>query len=247
MRSAIYRGKVSHKRFGAKEHQFAYRVFYLALDLDELQAVDKLGPWFKLARFAPLQLRPQDYLDSPERLDKHYVWNQIIKTHPQAQETPQGRVVMVAMLRCFGLFFSPVNFYFAYDEHDQATWMLAEVSNTPWNERHCYVVDLKAPQPSPKEFHVSPFMDLDMDYHWCVRPPSEHLAVDIESVKTNKLFQAKLRLQRYELSNRSLRNQVLSIPSMVLKTLFGIYWQAFKLFFIKRIPYVAHQSSMEKK
>ena len=74
---------------------------------------------------------------------------------------------MLAQARCFGLYFSPVNFYFCYDDNiknndaeenketGQAAYMLAEVSNTPWNERHYYLVDLKAIKDTQKAFHVS--------------------------------------------------------------------------------------------
>jgi DUF1365 family protein len=71
-------------------------------------------------------------------------------------ERPGGRVMLLTQLRYFGFHFNPVNFYYCYDEKGTLRWVLAEVRNTPWNERHYYAVNGQDAQPTEKAFHVSP-------------------------------------------------------------------------------------------
>ncbi len=149
------------------------------------------------------------------------------------------RVVLLCQPSCFGVYFSPINMYFCYNAEGQASYMLAEVSNTPWNERHYYLVDLTSCQPSPKDFHVSPFMGLDMQYHWHISPPDSRVRVHIENRNDNKLFDATLNMQRKALNRETLKHVLRSHPVMVLSLLKGIYWQALRLF-IKRTPLHLH-------
>ena len=93
-----------------------------------------------------------------------------------------------ARLRMFGIYFSPVNFYFLRDELGVFTHMMAEVSNTPWNERHYYLVDMDKQEDTQKEFHVSPFNPLDMTYKWNVGIPGEVFFMTLACHQKKKLL-----------------------------------------------------------
>ena len=241
LKSCIYQGKVFHKRFAPKQHSFSYNIFFLAIDLDELPVLAKLGRYFKVNQFAPLSFRCSDYLSHQSQISKNDVWSKVVEL---GGENRQGGVIFIGQIRCFGLYFSPINSYYCYDQEGRLAYLLAEVSNTPWNQRHYYLIAIDGETVCDKAFHVSPFMDLAMQYHWRISEPSEHLHLTIENHQQDKLFSASVAMKRQAFTNQNLRNNLLAIPWMTVKTLFGIYWQALRLF-CKGVPYIAH-STKEK-
>jgi len=236
--SAIWQGSVRHRRFAPKPHAFSYSLFMLGLDLDELPTLDQ-GIWFAIERAGLLSFRRRDYLKGSNGSLKQAVWSKVSELGGEAH--PDGRVLLLGNVRCLGFYFSPVNFYFCYQQ-ETARYLLAEVSNTPWNERHYYLLDLTALSPHDKDFHVSPFMDLAMRYHWRIRPPVQEALIHIESHPKSgeaKLFDTTLSLRRAPLSRKGLIDLLVRWPWMTMKVLLGIYWQALRLF-IKRTPLFSH-------
>ena len=246
--SAIYSGNVIHKRFHPKKHSFNSSLYMLALNVDEIEQAKKGFGLFGFSWFNPLRFVEKDYLrDEPNSL------SQRIKDKVKALsgDTDIQNILMLVQVRCFGIYFSPANFYFCYNSNNECTQMMAEVSNTPWNERHYYLVDLlQEQQISKKIFQVSPFMNLDMSYHWRVKPPQQdddNLFVKIENKRTNqetgevnRLFEASLILKKKAFKKRNLLKIWVQLPVMTVKIVIGIYWQALRLF-LKRIPFIGYQ------
>ena len=237
MNSAIYSGWVRHRRYSPKRNEFNYKLFLLALDLDELDEGMSFGPWFRVEKPAVLSFRHKDYLDGEGKLTKQKVWDRVVSL---GGENFAGQVTLLGQLRCFGLYFSPVNFYYCHDLEGEFKYLLAEVSNTPWNERHCYLVDARQNVVMDKEFHVSPFMNEDMKYHWRFTPLKQTLYLNIDNMReSEKLFDATFSMQQEPLSAKGLVKNLLRVPAMTISTVLGIHWEAMKLF-IKGIPYVPY-------
>lgn len=239
LESALYTGDVYHQRVVPKHHEFTYKIFLFWLKLDEIEQLDQQVRGFTSERFSAASFRRSDYLGDPNQpLDEAVLQ----RCHELGAENLQGDVFLLGQVRVFGLYFSPVNFFFVRNSEGRFTHMLAEVSNTPWNKRHHYLVDLAQQAPTEKAFHVSPFNPMDMVYRWSVQQPSETLKLSLACYKEQRHFTAAINMTKMSLNSKSMTNVMLSIPSMTIKTVAGIYWQALKLF-IKRVPFYSYPSN----
>ncbi len=238
LESAIYTGKVFHRRVVPKLHAFEYNIFLFWLKLSEISAVNKRVKGFsdRSIRRSIVNFTRADYLGDPQQ----NLESAVLEKMSELNGKPLfGEVFMLGQVRTFGLYFSPVNFFYLRDSANNFSHVLAEVSNTPWNNRHHYLVDLAEQKDCAKAFHVSPFNPIDMVYHWRIAQPNEELKLQLICSKQSKHFEASMDLKRIPLNSVSLRKTLLSIPSMTIKTVAGIYWQALKLF-LKRVPIYTH-------
>ena len=243
--SAIYRGEVLHQRFTPTQHKFVYDIYLFWLKLSEIDQLAKING-FNVGRKGVLEFRRSDYI-SPEISDMSTaVLDKANALRPELgiadTETITGEVFFMGQPRMLGLYFSPVNFYFI-KTGDVFTYMLAEVSNTPWHERHYYLIDLAEQADTEKVFHVSPFNPIDMVYKWRISEPAEQFNLQLSCHKESKHMTAGLRLHRQALNAENLARAKKAIPSMTFKTVIGIYWEAVKLF-IKRTPFYGHPGSL---
>jgi DUF1365 family protein len=251
MNSCLYEGLVRHRRFEPKAHSFIYSVVYAYLDLDELDQVFA-GRWlWSTTKPAPVRFRRKDYLGDPTVSLKTAVCQRIER---ETGHLPSGPIRVLSHLRHFGFSFNPVSFYYCFDSTDSfVETIVAEITNTPWNERHAYVL----PQHQSlihseglrfrfgKVFHVSPFMPMNLQYDWVFGSPGQCLMVHMKNMNHDRtMFDARLTLERQPINGFSCARGLIRYPMMSMKVLGAIYWQALKLF-LKRMPFYSHPSKLK--
>lgn len=250
LKSAIYTGWVRHRRYEPRVNAFRYTMFQLYLDLDELDEVFK-GSWLWSARGPALAwFRRRDHFGDPAIPLSRAVRDLVER---ETGVRPAGPVRLLTHLRYFGYCMNPVSFYYIYDPADtRVETIVAEVHNTPWGERHCYVLPRphttentggsaeKTAHRFRKEFHVSPFMPMDQQYVWRLGDPARRLFVLMENEQEGrKVFDATMVLRRFELNKVNRARVLLRFPFMTGKVIAAIYWQALRLW-LKRVPFHTH-------
>lgn len=242
--SALYEGTLAHARFGTPSHSFDYQVLMAWLDLDELPGALDAHPLWSARHAAPIRFRRQDFHGDPAVPLDDAVRSTV---EGEIGRRPAGPIRMLAHLRTWGWSFNPIVFYFCF-EPDGSTVdvLLAEVTNTPWHERHAYVVPVGADQLDqpvrfPKALHVSPFMDLDLDHSLAFTPPgADDVRIRMDDWRDDEhVFAAELDLHRLPLDRPTMSRALREHPLPAQRVSAGIYWEALKLR-AKHAPFRRH-------
>lgn len=244
--SAVYEGWVRHRRHHPHPHSFRYRLVQPFLDLEEIDRVLALHPFFGRSRLALARFRREDYM-GPTELSLAEAVRQRVEA--EVGWRPKGPIRMLGHLRYFGYCFNPVVFYYCYSAEGRALEaIVADITNTPWGERHAYVLPLASGEAHGgawhfrlrKRFHVSPFLPIERSYDWRFTAPEESLRVHMRVLDGERCeFDATLVMERRPLARGSLGRCLWHFPPMTIKTIAAIHWQAF-LTWRKRNPVYDH-------
>lgn len=191
-----------------------------------------------------------NYCSNPIQALNHRLSQAFIE---QAGSAPTGDIIGMLVCRNAGMYFSPVNFYLGFDEQQMPSHLLAEVSNTPWDKRHYYGFALNGVDTKfchDKDFHVSPFNPIDQLYRWQVKVKQQpdnclqvRIAIDI-SDERGEVLKTGIKMAGVPMTATTIRNSLRKNPLMNLTSVTRIYWHAFKLYAIKKVPYIHYDEKL---
>jgi DUF1365 family protein len=230
--SAFYEGFVFHRRLVPAEHSFRYPILLALIDLSELPDLLDRHPLWSARRPALAWLRAADLLGGGSSPPADAARELAAERLGRA---PGGPVLVLGHPRYFGVGFNPIRIYFLCDQHGRADAAVAEVTNTPWGERHAYAFaraegDLEIRGSAAKAMRVSPFMGGDQIYECRISQPGQRLTVSIRSREAGRIvFEAGLSLSRRPASRAQMSRALIRYPAQTATTLGRIYWQAARL------------------
>lgn len=242
--SCFYSGCVAHRRLEPVRHGFSYRLYLAYIDLEEWSRGVLDGVLWR-GWFSPASFLRQDHLGPAEHPLADCVRRAVAL---RSGRQPEGPIRVLTPLRHWGHYFSPLTLYYCFEPDGQTIdSVLAEVSNTPWGERHWYVLHRGNRRQGEllrfdhaKAFHVSPFMEMDLSYDWRLRPPGDSLGVSIVNRRgAREVFAARLALQRRPWRRSAVLPLLMRQPWMSARMVGAIYRQAW-LLWRKRVPFVPH-------
>ena len=246
MNSAFYVGRLAHARMTPKQHRFSYRVFMPFVDVDSVSDITRRATGWGSRGLAPARFGRSDFLGD-ERLSVAEAVKQRI--FEETEQHFEGQIFLLANWRYFGLQNNPIACYFCKGKTSQRLeFIIAEVTNTPWGERHSYVLPVNHEEALfqtefKKELHVSPFHGMQQRYRWSSTVPDESLAIKLTNLEGGeRVFHASLTLTRLPVTRLTGLSLLARFPFETAKVTVGIYWQALVLF-LRRVPLFAHSKN----
>ncbi|MDT0619661.1 DUF1365 domain-containing protein [Salinisphaera sp. P385] len=231
--STLYDCRIVHRRPGPPRYRFAYRAFYLWLDLDRLDA-DLAGlRLLSRNRFNLMSFHDRDHGARDGGDPAAWARARLADMGVDAG----GRVRLLCMPRILGYGFNPISLYYCENAAGALVAVIAEVHNT-FGEQHSYVlhndggpVDLTRSHDKAKVFHVSPLLERAGRYRFRLVPPGERMALGIRLLADDgsQRIATALSGHRQQLADRNLLALFLRIPVMTVKVTLAIHWQALKI------------------
>jgi DUF1365 family protein len=229
-RSALFRGRVRHTRLEPFHHDFEYRIYYAMFDLAELEDLGRNLRLFSIGRLNLYGFDPADH--GVEQISDLRPW--VEATLARAGVSIEGgRVSLLTLPRVLGYVFNPISVWYCFGADDELRAVIHEVRNT-FGDRHIYVAPIEGSSAIrhsvEKRLHVSPFNGMDQTYHFSMTGPGDHLSLAIEQTDSDgTMFRAGLRLTKLPMSDHNLLKLFVTHPLVTLHVIFGIHWQALRL------------------
>lgn len=234
LRSGLYRGMVTHARLIPFRHRFAYRVFSMLLDLQEVDALSARLRLFSHNRFNLFSFFDRDHATRDGRPALEWIREQL---HAAGFESHEGKVLLHCFPRIFGYVFNPISIYFCHHEEGPLQAILYEVKNT-FGQQHCYLIPVEPDQATggtirqscEKGFYVSPFMDMTATYRFRLKEPGDRLSILIrQDTPEGEILVATHTGTREAMTDRTLLKMALLYPLLTAKVVAGIHWEALRL------------------
>jgi DUF1365 family protein len=250
MESALYLGKLRHRRFSPRDHQFTYPVFMAFLDVDRMPELMKVSRFSGYNRWNWTAYDERDHFGDPAKPLRKRLKEDAAR-HGVA--LPEGKIFLLTHLRYLGYVFNPVSFFYCYDAAGELAMILGEVNNT-FGETHNYWLTPESQRPNaaarryltPKHMHVSPFHPMDLEYVWIFTPPGEQLVAHMNTLADGLAnFDATLQLERRPWNARELAKALFFYPFMTLRVATAIHWEALRLW-LKGVPVYTHPAKLAR-
>ena len=233
MNAALYSMRVMHKRHVPPFYRFVYRLFYLLVDIDQLDSVSRRHQLFSHNRWNLLAVYDRDHGRRQEGPLRPWVEATVAR---HGVELDGGPIQLLCMPRILGYVFNPISLYYCHDHHGALRAIVAEVNNT-FGETHSYVLhaggqamDLDHEFVQPKRFHVSPFLDVSGEYRFRFERPDASIRVLINEWDNEQaILTATMAGTRRPLSSAAIVRWLVGMPLQTLNVVIRIHWQALKL------------------
>jgi DUF1365 family protein len=231
IRSHLLHGTVRHRRSRPVDYELNHDVFYLALDLSEIDRVARVLRLFSHNRRGVLAFHDRDHW-VPPATDLAASVRAHLRT---VGHEPDGwRITFIATPRILGYQFNPASFYLCRDASSALRVVIIEVHNTH-GERRLYTLHPERQGSAwvdemDKDFYVSPFIDMEAHYRVRVQDDPQTLRIAISQTERGEpLLTASVVLQRARLTDRTLARVLVRVPFATHKTIAAIHLHAWRL------------------
>jgi DUF1365 family protein len=247
LESAFYFGTLRHRRFHPARHEFTYGLFMAFLNIDRIAELTRISRFLSYNRWNWASFDERDHFGDPQTPLRQRLANDAAA---RGLTLPDGPIFLLTHLRYLGYNFNPISFFYCYDRAEQLQLVLAEVNNT-FGEGHNYWLSEANQRPAssagkalgyrcPKAMHVSPFMDMRLDYDFVLTPPAGRLTAHKNTLEDGRsIFDATLNLERRPWTARWLTRALARHPWMTAKVIAAIHWEALRLY-LKKVPVFTH-------